>query len=110
MSVRVRVPATSANLGPGFDALGVALAWTADLTFELREPGPPSEDGAIAAIEGMADRYTAAGKRLVLRHLSPDCHALLRRAGQLVVESDDDPNYGVAVDYDVQPGALGGGH
>lgn len=53
-SVRVRVPATSANLGPGFDALGVALEWTADLTFELREPGPPSDDGAIAAIEGMA--------------------------------------------------------
>ncbi len=24
--VRVRVPATSANLGPGFDALGLALA------------------------------------------------------------------------------------
>lgn len=25
--VRVRVPATSANLGPGFDALGLALGW-----------------------------------------------------------------------------------
>ena len=25
-SVRVRVPATSANLGPGFDALGLALS------------------------------------------------------------------------------------
>ncbi len=25
MSVRVRVPASSANLGPGFDALGIAL-------------------------------------------------------------------------------------
>ena len=24
--VRVRVPATSANLGPGFDALGLALS------------------------------------------------------------------------------------
>lgn len=52
--VRVRVPATSANLGPGFDALGVALEWTADLSFRLAEPGPPSEDGATAAIEGMA--------------------------------------------------------
>ncbi len=69
-----------------------------------------ADQSALAAIEGMSDRYTAAGKRLVLRHLSPDCHALLRRAGQLVVESDDDPSYGVAVDYDVQPGALGGGH
>lgn len=53
-TVRVRVPATSANLGPGFDALGVALEWTADLTFEVREPGPPSPDGAVAAIEHMA--------------------------------------------------------
>ena len=25
-AVRVRVPATSANLGPGFDALGLALS------------------------------------------------------------------------------------
>ena len=30
--VTVRVPATSANLGPGFDALGVALDWTARIT------------------------------------------------------------------------------
>lgn len=53
-SVRVRVPATSANLGPGFDALGVALEWTAELSFHLAEPGAPAEDGAVAAIEGMA--------------------------------------------------------
>src|SRR5690606_30083700 len=53
-NVRVRVPATSANLGPGFDALGVALDWTADLSFRLETPGAPSEDGAVAAIEGMA--------------------------------------------------------
>lgn len=31
-SVTVRVPATSANLGPGFDALGLALDVTGDLT------------------------------------------------------------------------------
>lgn len=30
-TVRVRVPATSANLGPGFDALGLALAWYDDV-------------------------------------------------------------------------------
>ncbi|WP_203566333.1 homoserine kinase [Aestuariimicrobium ganziense] len=27
MRVRVRVPATSANLGPGFDSMGLAVAW-----------------------------------------------------------------------------------
>lgn len=31
-SLRVRVPATSANLGPGFDTLGIALAYTDELT------------------------------------------------------------------------------
>ena len=32
MRAHVRVPATSANLGPGFDALGLALAWYDDVT------------------------------------------------------------------------------
>jgi homoserine kinase len=34
-SVSVRVPASSANLGPGFDALGLALGWYDDLTATL---------------------------------------------------------------------------
>ncbi|UOQ60262.1 homoserine kinase [Leucobacter rhizosphaerae] len=39
-AVRVRVPATSANLGPGFDTLGIALAYGDELTAETREaPG-----------------------------------------------------------------------
>lgn len=37
--VRVRVPATSANLGPGFDALGLALALHDELTAEVAEAG-----------------------------------------------------------------------
>lgn len=37
---RVRVPATSANLGPGFDTLGLALAYGDELTVVTREaPG-----------------------------------------------------------------------
>lgn len=35
----VRVPATSANLGPGFDALGLALALYDDVTAEVRPSG-----------------------------------------------------------------------
>jgi homoserine kinase len=38
-SISVRVPATSANLGPGFDCLGLALAITVDVTVAL-EPSP----------------------------------------------------------------------
>jgi homoserine kinase len=37
--VRVRVPATSANLGPGFDALGLALALHDDLAAEIVPAG-----------------------------------------------------------------------
>jgi SulP family sulfate permease len=68
------------------------------------------DQSALQAIEAMAAKYEAADKRLMLRHLSRDCHRLLARAGQLVVERDDDPDYGVAVDYGVRTGQLGGGH
>ena len=37
--VRVRVPATSANLGPGFDALGLALALHDELSAEITDAG-----------------------------------------------------------------------
>ena len=38
-SLTVRVPATSANLGTGFDAVGLALTLTADVTLHLRDDG-----------------------------------------------------------------------
>src|SRR3954470_8936899 len=37
--LRVRVPATSANLGPGFDALGLALALYDDVVIRVAESG-----------------------------------------------------------------------
>ncbi len=37
--VTVRVPATTANLGPGFDAFGCALSLHTDVTFEETEAG-----------------------------------------------------------------------
>ena len=39
MKVRVRVPATSANLGPGFDVAGLALTLYNTFTFELVDEG-----------------------------------------------------------------------
>ena len=66
------------------------------------------DQSALQAIEAMAAKYEAAGKRLELRHLSHDCHRLLTRAGHLMVDSDDDPEYGVAVNYQVRTGVLGG--
>jgi SulP family sulfate permease len=68
------------------------------------------DQSALQAIEALARKYEAVGKTLQLRHLPQDCHKLLNRAGQLMVDSDDDPHYGVAVDYSVKTGALGSGH
>ncbi|WP_308918276.1 SulP family inorganic anion transporter [Jannaschia sp. LMIT008] len=67
-----------------------------------------ADQSALQAIEAMAGRYEDAGKTLQLRHLSRDCHRLLRRAGHLVVDSDDDPDYAIAADYGVRTGILGG--
>ncbi|GAA6158689.1 MULTISPECIES: SulP family inorganic anion transporter [Ruegeria] len=66
------------------------------------------DQSALQAIENIAGKYEAAGKRVMLRHLSRDCHKLLNKAGHLMVDSDDDPDYEIAVDYSVRTGILGG--
>jgi sulfate permease, SulP family len=68
------------------------------------------DQSALQAIENLALRYKSRGKTLQLRHLTHDCHKLLKRAGQLIVDADDDPEYQLAVDYSVKTGILGGGH
>ncbi|MDJ0921094.1 MAG: SulP family inorganic anion transporter [Henriciella sp.] len=68
------------------------------------------DQSALQAIEDLAAKYEAKGKTLRLRHLSSDCHKLLTRAGQLMVDSEDDPDYALAVDYGVRTGIFGGGH
>lgn len=42
-SVTVRVPATSANLGPGFDSIGLALDITQDVRLELGQRAPATD-------------------------------------------------------------------
>ncbi|PID35488.1 MAG: sodium-independent anion transporter [Rhodobacterales bacterium] len=66
------------------------------------------DQSALQAIEAVATKYEALGKSVQLRHLSRDCHQLLTKAGHLLVDSDDDPDYQIAVDYTVQTGVLGG--
>ena len=68
------------------------------------------DQSALQAIEDLAAKYKAQGKTLQLRHLSRDCHKLLKRAGQLMVDMDDDPEYELAVDYSVQTGKFAGAH
>ena len=65
------------------------------------------DQSALKAIEDIAEKYSSFGKKVKLRHLTRDCHKLLSRAGQLVVDSDDDPDYGMAVDYGVKLGIFG---
>jgi len=52
----------------------------------------------LEAINNIADKYRKTGKNLKLRHLSPDCRAMLKKAGGIVdVEVlPDDPTYSVA--------------
>ena len=58
-----------------------------------------TDHSAIEAIETLAERYSAAGKTLHLRHLSQDCRALLHKAGSLVeINVKEDPSYRVATD------------
>jgi SulP family sulfate permease len=66
------------------------------------------DQSALQAIEALAGKYEAAGKTLTLRHLSRDCHELLTKAGHLMIDSDDDPDYEIAADYSVKTGILGG--
>jgi len=69
-----------------------------------------ADQSALEAIENVAAKYEDAGKRIQLRHLTRDCHALLNKAGHLMVDSDDDPDYAIAANYSVRTGILGGGH
>jgi len=56
------------------------------------------DHSAIEAIDSLAERYMNAGKKLHLRHLSPECRELLHKAGDLVeVNVLEDPRYHVAV-------------
>jgi homoserine kinase len=60
--VRVRAPATSANLGPGFDALGLALGLHDEVEAWV------TGDGLSLTVSGEGDKTAGAGERhLVVR-------------------------------------------
>jgi len=68
------------------------------------------DQSALQAIEDVAAKYHEVGKKVMLRHLSRDCHRLLSRSGQLIIDSEDDPEYAMAVDYKIKTGVFEGGH
>ncbi len=58
------------------------------------------DHSALQAIDSLATRYDEQGKKLHLRHLSPDCRELLQKADKFIeVSVIEDPKYQVAVDY-----------
>ena len=63
--VRIRVPATSANLGPGFDALGLALTLYDDIVVRVTD-----EPGLSVDVAGMGAASVARNARnLVVRSM-----------------------------------------
>jgi sulfate permease, SulP family len=54
---------------------------------------------AIEALNKLTERYLKAGKKVHLKHLSPDCKTLLKNADKIIcVNILEDPTYRIAVD------------
>lgn len=54
---------------------------------------------AIEALNKLTELYEEKGKKVVLRHLSPDCRQLLKNADKIIdVNVDEDPTYKVMAD------------
>ncbi|GAB3375184.1 SulP family inorganic anion transporter [Massilia agri] len=82
----------------GFQALFTPKEDPQDVVIEFLR-ARVADHSAIQAIDALAERYRAAGKRLHLRHLSPDCRELLERARDMIeVNLPEDPRYHVADD------------
>jgi SulP family sulfate permease len=58
----------------------------------------------IEALNKLTERYLKAGKKIHLKHLSPDCRELLRNAQEVIdVNILEDPRYYLAVDGKYYP-------
>jgi homoserine kinase len=80
-SVRVRTPATSANLGPGFDALGLALALYDDVAARV------TAGGVTVQVTGEGAGELPTGEsHLVVRAMAATFEALGGRPAGLAVE------------------------
>ena len=79
---------------------------------DLFQPGDDPEDvvldfahcriwdsSGIDAIDGLAEKYRKVGKRLHIRHISPECRGLLTKAQKYVeIDVKEDPRYHIATD------------
>ncbi|MCP4884192.1 MAG: SulP family inorganic anion transporter [Flavobacteriales bacterium] len=64
-----------------------------------------SDHSGIEAIRNLVDKYEKAGKKVHLKHLSPDCDRILIKADkkfeEIILTDIDDPRYYVMTDLDV---------
>ncbi|WP_299120302.1 SulP family inorganic anion transporter [uncultured Tenacibaculum sp.] len=69
-----------------------------------------SDHSAIEAIFALVEKYQAAGKKVVLKHLSEDCKVLLYKASPIfsdvIEEAIDDPRYHLAANPEDFPKPL----
>ncbi len=69
-----------------------------DVVIDFRE-SRVADMSAIDALNKITARYSAAGKHVVLKHLSTDCRSKLEKAeGVIVVTMAEDPTYKVVAD------------
>lgn len=57
------------------------------------------DSSGVEAIDMITKKYEDGGKNLLLRHLSADCKAILKKAGPHCSYEEDDPTYKVAYNY-----------
>lgn len=58
-----------------------------------------ADHSGIETIQKLTNRYAKIGKKVTLRHLSPDCRRLLNKAGAMIeVNIEEDPHYSVVTD------------
>ncbi|MGB3725706.1 MAG: sodium-independent anion transporter, partial [Glaciecola sp.] len=57
------------------------------------------DSSGIDALDNLADKYQENGKTLHIRHISPECRTLLKKANRYVeINVNEDPRYKVATD------------
>lgn len=70
-----------------------------------------SDHSAIEAIFALVEKYQAANKKIVLKHLSEDCKVLLYKASpifkDIIIEDIEDPRYHLAANPEDFPNPIG---
>lgn len=122
--VRLRVPATSANLGPGFDVFGLALDLTNEFEIEFEHGRPsqtilpggrvltgPANLVAVAYEKALPDKIRARAPGLIVRVRSPvpisrglgsSASALVAGVGAAGVLLREENQPGLTIDQEIQ--------